>query len=90
MELQKKGEVNEWLRGQPAPQCQDMETAPPTPSTYYADDFDEEEQTNTRFSSVSDAQSSFDTLDSKLPLLYESSSRMPVSTPNGIVRVQFI
>ena len=58
--------------------------------TYYIDDSDKEEQTNTHFSSVSDAQSTFDTSDNELPVLYEPSSRVPVSTPNGVVGVQCV
>lgn len=85
MEAQKYGEVNEWLHNQPAPHCLDMETVPPTPSTYYADVSDEEEQIKACLSSVSDAQSTFDTSDNTLPLLYEPSSRTPVSTSNGKV-----
>ena len=52
MEVQKSEEVNMWLHGQPAPQCLDVETVPPTPSTYYTDDSDKEEQTNMHFSSI--------------------------------------
>lgn len=88
MEAQTHGEVDKWLHDQPAPQDLDKENVPPTPSTHFADDSDEEEQANAFLSSASDAQSTSDTSDNKLPLLYEPSSGMPVSVDGEVSQAQ--